>query len=145
MPSQGAGDNPVAIIKIAVKQAIGLARESRWDEFFTTYAQLFHAAEFAQNKDEDQRQALKLMIMTRGVPAPTSQAGVQAYQAAWYAITRLINANNDPRDYELLGLTHLRLGDEEGARKIFQTGHEAAIAANDGDLCGVYLRHLSML
>jgi hypothetical protein len=145
MSAPGANGAPIAVIKSAVKEAIALAREARWDEFYATYAQLFHTPAFAENREDDQRQALRLMIMTKGLPAPSTSAGVQAYQAAWYALTRLLNTHHDARDYELLGLTHLRLGDEEGARKLFQTGHEAAIAANDGELCGAFLRHLSLL
>jgi len=134
---------PVDALKSAVKQAIGLARESRWEEFYSVYGQLFADPAFATNRPEDQRQALKLMIMTKGLPAPTSQAGVHAYQSAWYALSRLVSELRQASDYELLGITHLRLGDEPGAQKVFQAGLEVAQAANDGDTCGIFLRHLA--
>ena len=133
----------ITALKAAVKSAIGLARETRWDEFYSVYGQLFASPEFPQNKPEDQRQALKLMIMTKGLPAPTSQAGIYAYQSAWYALSRLVAEMRQPLDYELLGITHLRLGDEPGAQKVFLAGLEISQAANDGDTCGVFLRHLA--
>ncbi len=85
------------------------------------------------------------MILTKGLPPPTSEPGVQAYQAAWYALTKLVADHRDPKDYELLGLTHLRLQDEDGARKVFRDGLEIAQGRNDGDQCGEFLRHLSTL
>jgi len=134
---------PVVALKAAVKSAIALARESRWDEFYSVYGPLFAAPTFAEDTPEDQRQALKLMIMTKGLPAPTTQAAIHAYQSAWYALSRLVAEFRHSRDYELLGLTHQRLGDEPGAKKVFQAGLEVAQAGNDGDTCGVFLRHLA--
>lgn len=134
---------PVVALKETVKTAIAFAREQRWDEFYTAYGQLFAAASFATNRPEDQRQALKLMIMTKGLPAPATQPGILAYQSAWYALSRLVAEHRYPRDYELLALTHQRLGDEAGAKKVFQAGLEVSQAANDGDTCGVFLRHLA--
>ena len=133
----------VVELKAAVKSAVALARESKWDDFYVMYTQLFQSPAFAQNRPEDQRQALKLMIMTKGLPAASNPTSVQAYQAAWYALTRLVNQHRFALDYELLGVTHQRLGDEPGAKKVFQAGLETAQAANDGDTCGVFLRHLA--
>ena len=107
------------------------------------YARLFQDPRFAENKTDDQRQALRLMILTKGLPPPATQAGISAYQSAWYVLTRLVSELKDPHDYELLGITHVRLSDGPGAHKIFQTGLELAQAANDADLCGSFLRHLS--
>lgn len=140
-----APEGPIDAIKSAVKSAVALAREGRWEDFYARYTQLFQSEAFAQNRSEDQRQALKLMILTKGLPPPTTEQGVQAYQAAWYALSRLIEQHHDPRDYELLGLVHLRLEDEDGARKVFQAGLELARTASDSDLCGAFLRHLSTL
>jgi hypothetical protein len=145
MSMTDAGSTPGGVLKGAVKTAIGLAREQRWDDFFGVYAQLFAHATFAQNRPEDQRQALKLMIMTKGLPLPSSQPGVSAYQAAWYALTRLVAEHQDPHDYELLGLVHLRLSDEAGARAVFQKGLELAQVIDDSELCGQLLKHISFL
>lgn len=136
---------PVIALKAAVKSAVALARESRWDDFYSVYTELFQSQGFGENKPEDRRQALKLMIMTKGLPAPSTEhpISIQAYQAAWYALQRLVTEHQYALDYELLGLTHLRLGDEPGAKKVFQAGMEIAQAANDGDTCGVFLRHLA--
>lgn len=136
---------PLELIKNTVKAAVQYARASRWDDFYTTYAQLFGSPDFAAAAADDQRQALRLMISTKGLPPPTSQAGIQAYQAAWYVIHGLINKQPTPGDYELFGLTYLRLGAEQDAQKIFQTGLELAQQAKDSDLCGAFLRHLSTL
>jgi hypothetical protein len=85
------------------------------------------------------------MIMTKGLPAPSADrpVSIQAYQSAWYALQRLVADHQFALDYELLGLTHLRLGDEPGAKKVFEAGMQLAQAANDGDTCGVFLRHLA--
>ena len=143
--SASASSDGVALLRSAVKSAIALARENKWEEFFGVYCSLFQDPSFMLNKSEDQRQALKLMIMTKGLPPPTSPPGVQAYQAAWYALSKLVADHSDPKDYELLGLTHLRLQDENGARKVFQAGLELAQNGNDADQCGAFLRHLSTL
>jgi hypothetical protein len=145
MSTPDASGEPLALLKSAVKSAVALARESRWEEFYGVYAGLFADPSFSQNKTDDQRQALKLMIMTKGLPAPTTQQGIEAYQAAWHALSHLVGALHDPRDYELLGLTHLRLQDEAGAKKVFQQGLEVAQGGTDADLCGPFLRHLSTL
>jgi hypothetical protein len=134
---------PLVALKASVKSAVALAKESRWDEFYDVYTELFRSPAFADNRADDQRQALKLMIGTKGLPAPSTPQGVGAYQAAWYVLTRLVADEKRPTDYELLGLVHLRLGDEPGAKQVFQSGLEAAQAANDGDTCGVFLRHLA--
>src|SRR5688572_8075235 len=86
----------IETLKATVKEAVALAREQRWDEFYSAYARLFQDPDFANNKLEDQRQALKLMIMTKKVPAPTSAEGIAAYQAAWYVLHRLTTEHNEP-------------------------------------------------
>lgn len=135
---------PIDALKAAVKNAVALGRENNWEEFYATYAKLFYAPEFAQNRNEDQRQALRLMIMTKGLPAPSSQNGVQAYQGAWYALNRLVAEEHDARDYELFGLVYYRLGAEADAQKIFQAGLDIAHKKDDAELCGAFLRHLSL-
>ena len=146
MASAEANPTPIEAVKQTAKAAAAFARESKWDEFFGAYTWLFQFPSFEQNKPEDQRQALKLMILTKGLPPPTTQHGVAAYQAAWYVLTRLMGEHQPTMlDYLLLGLTHLRLADEPGAKKLFDTGYAMAQDANDGDMCGEFLRYLSTI
>lgn len=134
---------PLDDLKSAVKAAVVFGRDGKWEDFYATYARLFYSPEFPQNRNDDQRQALRLMIMTKGLPAPTSEAGVQAYQGAWYALNRLVGEEHDARDYELFGLVYLRLGAPDDAQKVFQAGLDLAHAKDDAELCGAFLRHLS--
>jgi len=132
-------------LKADLKNAFAHARDGRWEEFFQSYVGLFNSSHFGKCRPDDQRQAAKLLVTHKTLPKDPTEASVAAFQAAWQALSKLTEATNDARDFELLGLTHLRLADETGARTVFQLGLDTAKAANDSDMCGVFLRHLSTL
>ena len=129
----------------SVKEAIHLSRQGKHDESFARYQALFDAPEFASASVPSRRQALKLMVTVKGVPEPLSPVAVAAFQAAWREITRLVQAGQEPQDYDLLGLTHLRLGDPAGAKSVFEAGLAIAHGRNDAEWSGQLLKRLSTL
>ncbi len=127
-----------------VKEAVRLARAGKLDESFARYQALFDARQFALAPVDHQRQALKLMV-TAKVPEPLSGAAISALQAAWRSLTRLTQVAREPQDYELLGLTHIALGDPKGAKQVFEIGLAAAHASNDAQWAGQLLKRISFL
>ena len=129
----------------SVKEAIHLSRQGKHDESFARYQALFEAAGFAAASAASRRQALKLMVTAQGVPDPLSSAAVAAFQSAWKAITLLVQSGQEAQDYDLLGLTHLRLGDLAGAKSVFEAGLAIAHGKNDAEWSGQLLKRLSAL
>ena len=120
----------------AVKQIMAQARGGDVEGSFDGYAKLYASPEFAANKPEDQRQALKLLILQKrqGQPSPKL---VEAHRAAIPALTELVSTLNEPEDYELLGLCHLMIGNEEAASNMFRQGLTLERERNPAsDLCG---------
>jgi hypothetical protein len=128
----------------AVKTILGHAKAGRVEEAYAGYKELFTAADFAENRPEDQRQALKLMIHAKGQkPVP---AVVDAHRAAVAPLTELVSKLDDPADYEMLGMCHVLLGNEESASNVFKAALAIERAKNPGsDLCGDLMRRISML
>jgi len=129
----------------SVKEAVHLARQGRHDEALARYQALFDAPQFATTPVESQRQALKLMVTAKGIPEPLSAAAIAAFQSAWKAITALVQTCQQAQDYELLGLTHLKLGDPAGAKQLFEAGYAVALAQNDAEWSGQLLKRISAL
>jgi hypothetical protein len=120
----------------AVKQIMQQQRGGDVDGAHQGYAQLYASAEFAANKPEDQRQALKLLLLAKrqGNPSPTL---IEAHRAAIPALTELVSTLNEPEDYEMLGLCHLLIGNEQAASNMFRQGLTLERERNPAsDLCG---------
>ena len=132
-------------IVASVKEAIHLSRQGKHDESFVRYQALFDAAEFAAASPASRRQALKLMVTAQGVPDPLGPPAVAAFQSAWKMITLLVQSGQEAQDYDLLGLTHLRLGDLAGAKSVFEAGLAIAHGKNDAEWSGKLLKRLSTL
>ena len=101
---------------------------------------------FKTYRVEDQRQALKLMILKKGAPESPTAAMIEAHTAAIERLTELVSTHNEPADYELLGVCHVVLGNEESASGIFK----AALAIErerdpSSTLCGTLMKRVSML
>jgi hypothetical protein len=129
-----------------IKQIVALAREGNLDESYKRYAQLFGSREFAQHKPEDQRQALRLMILAKGVPETATPRMLEAHRAAIAALTQLVAAHGEPADHELLGLSHMACGDEDSASKAFRAGLTIERERNpQSDLCGALMKRVSLL
>jgi hypothetical protein len=134
--------NEVLVTK--VKSILALARTNQMDEAYAAYRELFSNPDFTSFRPEDQRQALRLMLLAKRVKA--TPAVVEAHRAALVPLTELVSAHGDAGDHELLGVCHVVLGNEDSARAIFRTGL-AIERERDGasDLCGSLLTRISAL
>ena len=134
--------NEVLVTK--VKSILALARTNQMDEAYAAYRELFSNPEFTSFRPEDQRQALRLMLLAKRVKA--TPAVIEAHRAALVPLTELVSAHGDAGDHELLGVCHVVLGNEDSARAIFRTGL-AIERERDGasDLCGSLLTRISAL
>jgi hypothetical protein len=129
----------------SIKQIVGWAKDGDVEGSFSGYRDLFSSAEFATYRVEDQRQALKLMILKPSPAAPTA-AFIDAHRAAIARLSEMVATGNEPADYELLGVCHVVLGNEESASNIFK----AALAIErerdpSSRLCGALMKRVSML
>ena len=107
---------------------------------------LFASAAFGTYDAHDQRQALRLMVHAKGLPQPLSPAIVEAHRAAVAPLTELVSLHNEPADYEMLGMCHVAVGNEEGAASVFRAGLTLERERSaQSDLCGAFMRRISML
>jgi hypothetical protein len=124
-----------------VKQILALAKTGKPDDVYAGYTKLFSSAAFAAYPAADQRQALKLMILAKGLPTFPTPAIVEAHKAAMKPLKDLIAAHDDPHDYEMIGLCHVRAGDEKSAREAFQKGLDLERARDpQSNLCGSLMK-----
>lgn len=129
----------------AVKKIIGLSK-SNLDDAYRGYRDLFASAAFYTYRPEDQRQALKLMILAKGAPSRPTEAMIAAHQAAVPTLTELVSTHHEPADYEMLGICHVILGNEESASAIFREGLRLERERSpQSDLCGSFMKRISFL
>jgi hypothetical protein len=102
------GDGGVAIdattkdaLAATVKRIVGAARAGRTVEAFEAYAALFEDPDFAQQRPQDQRQVLKLMVMAK-TPPPPSPMVVEALRSALSRLKALSTESADPVDAEMM-------------------------------------------
>lgn len=130
----------------AVKEIVALAKNGDGDGAYAGYRALFESPEFSTYRPEDQRQALKLMVLTKGAPETPTPAMVEAHRAALGPLTELVSAHGEPADHELLGVCHVVLGNEESASNIFKAGLAIERERDAGSvLCGSLMKRVSML
>jgi hypothetical protein len=130
----------------SIKDIVARAKEGDVEGSYRGYRDLFSGADFKTYRVEDQRQALKLMILKKGAPEAPTAAMVEAHSAAIERLTELVSTHNEPADYEMLGVCHVVLGNEESASGIFK----AALAIErerdpSSTLCGALMKRVSML
>ena len=129
-----------------VKTAVSLSRAGKHDEAFTAYATLYASAGFMDNRPEDQRQALKLLILAKRPGMKVTEPLLAAHRAALEPLTEMVSRHNEPEDYEMLGACHALLGNESNAAAIFKQGITIERGRNAGsDLCGSMMTRLSAL
>ena len=129
----------------AVKEIVTLARSGDAEGSFDGYKALFVRPEFADNRPEDQRQALKLLILAKRSGAKSEKL-IEAHRAAIAPLTDLVSRHNEPEDYEMLGICHLTIGNEAAAANMFREGLTLERARNAGsDLCGRLMTRVSSL
>lgn len=130
----------------SVKHIVGLAKAGKTEEMYAGYLELFTAPTFAANRPEDQRQALKLMVHAKNAPSPPTKTMLDAHRAAIPPLTDLVSLHSEPADFEMLGICHLRMGNEAGAAGMFRQGLTLERERSPGsDLCGDLMRRVSLI
>lgn len=130
----------------SVKQIAKLARGGDLDAAYRGYRDLFSSPVFITYRPEDQRQALRLMILAKNAPHKPTEAMIDAHRAAVPALTELVSVHQEPGDHEMLGICHVLLGNEESASVIFRAGLALERERNpSSDLCGELMKRISML
>ncbi len=130
----------------AVKEIVANARSGKLDAAYQGYRALFSSSTFRAYEPSERRQALKLMVYAKGVPNPASPAMIAAHGAAVEPLTELVSAHGEPGDYEMLGMCHVVLGNEEGASTVFRAALAIERERSPGsDLCGALMKRVSML
>ncbi len=129
----------------AVKQIVSLARAGDVEGSYASYTQLFSSDDFIQNTPEDQRQALKLLVLPKRTGAPSATL-IEAYRAAVVPLTELVSTHQEPEDFEMLGVCHVMLGNEESASTIFRRGLALERDRNPAsDLCGRFMTRVAAI
>lgn len=129
----------------SVKNIMGVSRGGDAEASFDLYRELFSDPRFVQNKPEDQRQALRLFALAKR-PGKPSEKLVETYRACIPALTELVSTHGEPEDYEMLGLCHLTIGNDQAASNMFREGLQIERARNAGsDLCGRLMTRLSAI
>ncbi|HEY8042576.1 MAG TPA: hypothetical protein VIF15_22395 [Polyangiaceae bacterium] len=130
----------------AVKTIVANIRSGKRQEGYAGYRELFASPTFRAYDVADQRQALKLMIHAKGMPDPPPPEIVEAHRAAIEPLTELVSKHNEPADYEMLGMCHVAVGNEEGAGAVFRAALALERERNaQSDLCGALMKRVSML
>lgn len=132
-------------LKDALKQIMAQARSGDAEGSYDGYKALFGDPIFAANKPEDQRQVLKLLVLAKRTGQPSAKL-VEAHRAAIPALTELVSRYNEPEDYEMLGVCHLLVGNEEAASNMLRQGLSLEREKNpQSDLCGRLMTRVSQI
>ena len=130
----------------SIKALVALGKDGDIDGVYRGYRDLFAAPSFVGYRVEDQRQALRLMIMMKGAPATPTPPMAEAHRAAITPLRQIVEVHKEPKDHELLGICHVVLGDEASASAIFKAGLAIERERNpQSDLCGALMKRVSML
>ena len=109
------------------------------------YKDLFTRPGFTALRPEDQRQALKLLVLTKRSGPPSAKL-LDAVRSALGPLTELVSNHTEPEDFEMLGVCHVLLGNEASASAIFKEGLTLERARNaQSDLCGRLMTRLSAI
>jgi hypothetical protein len=128
-----------------VKAIVTIARGGDADASYRGYRDLFSIPTFTQLKPEEQRQALKLLVLAKRSGTPSADL-IEALRSAVPALTELVSLHNDPEDYEMLGLCHLIQSNDQAASNIFRAGLQLERDRNpQSDLCGRLMTRLSAI
>jgi hypothetical protein len=129
-----------------VKVIVANLRAGKSDEAYDGYRALFAGPGFRNYEVSDQRQALKLMIHAKNMPAFLPPKIVEAHRAAIEPLTELVSKYDEPADYEMLGMCHVAVGNEQGAGSVFRAALAIERERNaQSDLCGALMKRVSML
>lgn len=129
----------------AIKEAMALSKKGDEDGANGRYAELFASPEFASYRPEDQRQALKLVIHAKRT-GPRAPSLIETHRAAISPLTALVEAQQEPADYEMLGMCHVLSGDEPTAAAMFRAGLDLERAKDpESDLCGRLMKRFASI
>jgi hypothetical protein len=129
-----------------VKKIHGHAKAGDLVSAYKGYLALFSHPAFPDSRPEDMRQALKLMVLAKGVPKKPTPEMVDAHRAAVGPLTELVSQFDEPGDYEMLGICHVVLGNEQGETSIFKAALKIERERNAAsELCGSLMNRLSQL
>ncbi len=131
-----------------VKKAVKLWRDGKLDEAYAVYRDIFAKPDFGQHRPEDQRNALRLMVLAKGAPPveKASEIMKDAHRAAVSSLTDLVSNHGDPSDHEMLGVCHLMIGNDQSASAIFRAGLAIERMKNpQSDLCGSLMKRISLI
>ncbi len=127
-----------------MKKIVLVLKSGRTDEGYTQYAELLSSPAFAEYRADDQRQALKLLLLAKA-PA-RSDAVSRAYRIALQRIQSLVDTLAEPADYEMLGVAHLQLEDRAAASAAFDIALKLERARNpQSELCASLGRRISQI
>jgi len=130
----------------SIKQIVQMARDGKLDEAYGAYRQLFSDPGFMEQRPEDQRQALKLMVHAKTHLREPTPAIVEAHRAALMPLTDMVSRYGEPIDHELLGSCHVLLGNHDSASAIYRSGLAIERERNpSSDLCGELMKKISFL
>ena len=130
----------------SIKEIVTRAKGGDPDGAYRGYQELFASDAFATFRVEDQRQALRLMVLMKGAPKPATPPMVEAHRAALGPLTGMVGAHSEPADHELLGICHVVCGDEATASSIFRAGLAIERERSpQSPLCGTLMKRVSML
>lgn len=130
----------------SIKEIVTRAKGGDPDGAYRGYQELFASDAFGAFRVEDQRQALRLMVMMKGAPKPATPAMVEAHRAAAGPLTSMVAGHAEPADHELLGICHVVCGDEATASAVFRAGLAIERERSpQSPLCGMLMKRVSML
>lgn len=129
----------------AVKKIMLVLKSGKTDEGYGQYADLLSSTSFAEYRPDEQRQALKLLLLAKA-PDSRSDAVQRAYKIALSRIQTLVDTHAEPADYEMLGVAHVQLEDPAAATNAFEIALKLERARNPAsDLCTSLGRRLAQL
>jgi len=129
----------------SVKTIVSLLKSGKTDEAYHGYAELFESSAFGGYRPEDQRQALKLMILAnKNVPTNPDASFAAAHKSALGRLEALVAAAAEPIDYEMLGVCQQVLGDDAAAAESYKAGLTIERERDpQSDLCGALMRRVA--
>ncbi len=128
-----------------VKRIVGLQRAGDLEGANSAFATLFASADMQEQRPEDRRQALKLLVLAKrsGAPPPALLA---ALRAAIPPLEDQVAVTMDPEDYEMLGVCRAMTDDPGAATEAIREGLRLERERNpQSDLCGRLMTRLSAL
>lgn len=133
------------VLVASLKKIALLSRNGRTDEAYREYATLFSSAAFSDYRADDQRAALKLMILAKSPPA-VSDIVREAHRAALGRIEALVKEMSEPADFELLGVSQIVLENSTAATEAFTKALSIERAKNpQSELCGSLMKRVAAL